>query len=317
MIVDPVHRPARVVHCDWSGARTDGPRKRWRTTAELGDDGRYRVDTPEPVGPLDTFFDRLRIPDESVLAGFDFPIGLPSRYAAAAGFDDFRAALPRFGRGCWRDFYRPAEEPGDIALTRPFYPQSQGGTERPHLVEGLGVGGFDDLYRRCDVSPGRPKAASLFWCLGPNQVGKAAITGWRDLIAPALDELEIWPFDGGLATLLEQRGVVVAETYPGEVYRHLDLKIARQGRKGCAADRAKDARTLLDWADENGVSVTDGLRRDVEDGFGRDKYGDDRFDALVGLFGMLDVVLGNRPEGAPPDADIRRIEGWILGQRPV
>jgi hypothetical protein len=32
---------------------------------------------------------------------------------------------------------------------------------------------------------------------------------------------------------------------------------------------------------------------------------------------MLGVVLGRRPAGEPADPEIRRIEGWILGQEPV
>lgn len=35
---------------------------------------------------------------------------------------------------------------------------------------------------------------------------------------------------------------------------------------------------------------------------------------VVGLFGMLNVVLGFKPEGEPPGEEVRRIEGWILGQ---
>ena len=65
----------------------------------------------EPVGDLGTYFDRLRqrAGGGSVLAGFDFPIGLPRRYAANAGLSDFRSALAGFGHGRWRDFYQPAE----------------------------------------------------------------------------------------------------------------------------------------------------------------------------------------------------------------
>jgi hypothetical protein len=35
---------------------------------------------------------------------------------------------------------------------------------------------------------------------------------------------------------------------------------------------------------------------------------------VVGLFGMLNVVLGRLPCGEPDDPVVRRIEGWILGQ---
>jgi hypothetical protein len=47
--------------------------------------------------------------------------------------------------------------------------------------------------------------------------------------------------------------------------------------------------------------------------------GDDAFDAVIGLFGMLQVCLGLRDSGEPDDESIREIEGWILGRqsRPV
>jgi hypothetical protein len=47
-------------------------------------------------------------------------------------------------------------------------------------------------------------------------------------------------------------------------------------------------------------------------GFDPDRSGDDGFDAVVGLLGMLDVVLGNLESGEPED-DTTQIEGWILG----
>jgi hypothetical protein len=34
----------------------------------------------------------------------------------------------------------------------------------------------------------------------------------------------------------------------------------------------------------------------------------------VGLLGMVNVLRGGRPPGAPDDPVVRRIEGWILGQ---
>jgi hypothetical protein len=42
--------------------------------------------------------------------------------------------------------------------------------------------------------------------------------------------------------------------------------------------------------------------------------GDDAFDAVVGLFGMLQVCLGQREPGGPDDRVILEIEGWILGR---
>ena len=315
--------PSLIVHADWSKF----PQKRWYGSAALQLDGRYHAEAPERVGILETFFCRLRQragASATVLAGFDFPIGLPEAYALKAGFTDFRAALAELGHGRWRSFYDPAPTRGAITVTRPFYPLRPGGAERNHLVTGLGVPALGDLLRRCDHGNGRNAACALFWLIGGNQVGKAAITGWRDLLGPALSDrstgatlVAIWPFDGALDALLECPGIVVAETYPGEVYRHLALDILKPKRsKRRRGDRAADARRMHRWARENRVRMSPSLQHAIDDGFGEERSGEDRFDAMVGLFGMLDVVLGNRPPGAPRD-ERTRVEGWILGQQPT
>lgn len=56
------------------------------------------------------------------------------------------------------------------------------------------------------------------------------------------------------------------------------------------------------------------LIQQIESGFSADKSGEDPFDALVGLVSMLDVVSGRRRVAPPLDDEVRRVEGWILGQ---
>ena len=313
--------PAVLAHADWS---VDA-RKRWVARAARTTAGRYVALAPEPVSQIDDFFDRLAAgagPGETVFAGFDFPLGLPEAYATSAGIDHFIPALARFGRGRWSDFYSPAGAPGEISIRRPFYPNKPGGTRHKHLTDGLGVAGIDDLRRVCDHPTDLRFAASpLFWTLGGQQVGKAAISGWRDLIAPgrrARNALHIWPFDGDLATLLDRPGIVVAETYPGEVYSHLHLRIGAPNKsKRNQADRRDDAQPLLRWASDNDVELSAALAADIRDGFGPGGDGEDRFDATVGLFGMLNVIFGHRPPGDPRDPVQRDIEGWILGLDPA
>ena len=112
---------------------------------------------------------------------------------------DFQNTLPRFGHGEWHEFYEPARSRQDIRPERPFYPGGDTrGTTRRDLVHGLGMTNFSDLKRRCERSS---HAEALFWLVGAKQVGRAAISGWKDLLAPALAnnaELSIWPFDGPL-----------------------------------------------------------------------------------------------------------------------
>src|SRR3712207_7284214 len=49
-------------------------------------------------------------------------------------------------------------------------------------------------------------------------------------------------------------------------------------------------------------------------GFGADAAGEDRFDSVVGLLGLIGVLDGARPDFVPEDPWIRRWEGWVLGQ---
>ena len=290
--------------------------------AELGAGRRYRVLAPEPVGPLESLLDRLAAAAGGrgrVLAGFDFPIGLPAAYAARAGVRDFRAALRRFGRGRWARFYDVAERAEEISLTRPFYPRRPGATTRRQLALGFGLAGFDQLMRPCDrATSQRPAGSAIFWTLGAQQVGKAAIVGWRDLLAPALrsgrHRLMIWPFDGTLAACLAGGRLVVAEAYPAEFYGHLGLRAGRRWSKRVQADRARHAAALSAYARRADLTLARPLGDALADGFGAGADGEDRFDAVIGTLGMLGVVLGLRPPGDPKDALTRRLEGWILGQ---
>jgi hypothetical protein len=302
--------PSLIAHADWS----IHPSKRWLARATLQTDARYIAFAPEPVGPLDTLCPRLgqEAGGGHVLLGIDFPIGLPRAYAELAGIADFTAALKEFDER----FYTVARREGEIGLGRPFYPLRPGGCRRQHLLDRLGLAHWSDLLRACDRrTVKRAAACALFWTLGGQQVGKAAIVGWRDLLAPALRadvDLALWPFQGSLDALLTRHRFVVAETYPAEFYRHLKLDL--KGGKREQQVRRSNAERLLAWAKGAGVDLEGCLIKQINDGFGADAGGDDRFDAAVGLFGMLNVVLGQRAPGEPDDPAVRRIEGWILGQ---
>lgn len=312
--------PHLVAHADWSVTAA----KRWLALATLHASA-YRAQPPQPVGDPQTLLNRLRKqagPDGAVLLGVDFPLGLPLAYAELAGVEDFAALLPQLGQGEWRDFYRVAERPEEISLHRPFYPRRPGGARQSHLVQALGLLSSAALRRRCDYQQlDRPAAAALFWTIGAQQVGKAAISGWRDLLTPRLasGDLALWPFDGPLTDLLRSGRIVVAETYPAECYRHLGVhfpspRAGASSGKRVQAERSAQAQTLLNWASQAGVDIDPALRAAIGDGFGASDDGEDRFDAVVGLFGLLNIVLGCRPPGDPTDPAICHIEGWILGQ---
>jgi len=307
-------RPAVVAHADWS---TD-PRKRWLCLARRGSSG-YRVSAPEPVGDARTLGSRLTAlaDGKAVLLGVDFPLGLPATYARRLGLESFVEFLGRLGDPEWADFFAICDKAEQISLYRPFYPRVPGGSSHAELCRGLGVHDIDELRRRCERRTENRRAASpLFWTLGSQQVGRAAIAGWRDLLLSEQPAFRLWPFEGGLAELLSAGGVVLAETYPAESAIHVGLAAPGRGwSKRRQSDRAIHADAINRWAIRRRIRIGEELQPLLRDGFGDLRTGEDRFDALLGVAGMLEVVLGGRPEMPPLSNERRLIEGWILGQR--
>ena len=310
----------RLVHADWSVA----PGKRWMAVADRTAAG-WVVGTPVPVGatgPLlaGPLLDRaFAAADQGrrVLAGFDFPIGVPAAYGARTGCADFPDLLRVVGTGAWRRFFDAACEPAEIAIGRPFYPSvPRKGVSRGALVGGLGVPDFEALLRICERGTAdRRGACALFWTLGGNQVGKAAISGWREVIRPALGRgAALWPFAGTLADLASRPGVVLAETYPADAYRMVGAGFARRESKRRQADRRAKSDAVLVWAARHGVGFGDEAAACLVDGFGAHANGEDRFDALMGLLKMIEVADGRRPARTRPAPDTARWEGWILGR---
>ncbi len=88
-------------------------------------DGRYRaMSSAMAPAPVDLFpqLRSLASSGASVLAGFDFPIGLPKRYAEICGISSYRSLLPLLGTGRWERFFESARVRTDLCLERPFYP---------------------------------------------------------------------------------------------------------------------------------------------------------------------------------------------------
>lgn len=290
-------------------------------------DDRYEAGPPEPVGDVADLLNRLRLlaGEGPVMIGFDFPIGVPVTYARRAGVYDFLTWLPQLGIGKWVSFYNVAELPEEISTYRPFYPFRPGGTSHQQLFDALEVEKADDILRRCELpTADRPAASSLFWTLGPKAVGKAAIVGWRDVLEPGLRDpgldLVIWPFSGRLDELLKPGCIAIVETYPTEFHSHLGVAWSRstpgtKTGKGSQSDRAANARRLLQWAAASGVDLKPALMQAIQDGFGSSSSGGDQFDATIGLFGMLNILLKHRRLSEPESEEVRKIEGWIFGQR--
>jgi hypothetical protein len=277
----------------------------------------WRLTAPRLVGDVSTLLARLVHEAEggAVALGADLPIGLPRAYAATRPEADF----PEFLRavGGLPDFFRVCAGLDDIRPERPFYPARgiAGMTRLSHALA-LGLADASGLSRACDrATAERPAGAPLFWTLGANQSGKAAISAWQHLILPALRDgakLRLWPFEGPLRSLLSPDSVALAETYPAEALRHLHIRL--RGSKRRHMDRCATAGALLTAMDQQSATPDEAMRRAVLDGFGADASGEDRFDSVLGVLCVLNVLAGTRPDTAPPDPWIERWEGWVLGQ---
>ena len=305
-----------IVHADWS----IDSRKRWVAVAQRIRSN-WHIAELSSRPPNERLLDNLlaQSREGSVIAGFDFPIGLPAHYGSRTGLPSFVEALSGFGSAGWNDFYRAAETPDQISIARPFYPmRSKRGTRRIDLCEALGVETFDELRRRCErQTKDRGAACPLFWTLGGNQVGKASITGWQEIVVPAVRQgAALWPFDGSLADLAAKSSLVIAETYPAEAYRHVGCKFSSTESKRNVMHRLSKVPAIFAWACDRHVTFESSVEKIIRNGCESDRYGEDRFDALIGLLGMLDVVMKRRSDGAPNDDAIRRWEGWIFGQSP-
>ena len=303
-----------VVHCDWS-MRSAG---RWMATGRQASDGSWSATGPRRVPEASAFLDDLfaRAADGPTLAGFDFPIGFPARYGASTPYPGFLAALDAIGRGAWPEIFEVADGPDDVGPLRPFYPRRPGAARLRHLLEGHGVAGAEALVRACERAglDGGP-AGCMFWTLGAKQVGKAALSGWREVIGPARCRgAAIWPFDGDLVQLSEGGGLILAESYPGDAYGQLGLSFAGKSKRRIS-DRAGFAAGIARWAEARAIVLDDGLASAVRDGFSASSGNDDGFDAAIGLLAAIAVATGERPDGAPATEEVRHWEGWILGKR--
>jgi len=116
---------------------------------------------------------------------------------------------------------------------------------------------------------------------------------------------------------LKTSDAVIVETYPTEAYHQLGLRMGTAGAaKTRQEDRRADARRLLDWCAQSAVSPDEELLAQLLDGFGSGKSGEDRFDALVGLFGMIDTIRGGSSQSFPATPKSDFLRGGCSGSTP-
>jgi hypothetical protein len=307
-----------IFHADWSIKAS----KRWVAVAHR-DGSAWQITQLSQITDLikdHVSLARLLLEtarDKRVLAGFDFPIGVPAKWASAMELKSFPDFLERLRDNNYPSFCDVARSASEICLQRPFYPASaKAGVKQQHLYKALGFQAFDELRRRCEgPTQHRAPASPLFWTLGAKQVGKGALSGWREVITPCVNEgARLWPFDGDLENL-SASSFIIAETYPAEIYGWLGIKFQGKGGKRSQAKRREFIQTIRAYMEKGSISLSKDVTAQLEDGFGAAADGEDRFDAFCGACGMIEVANGCRAAGAPRDPYIRNFEGWILGQK--
>lgn len=308
--------PELIVHADWGTI----PRKRAAVRAAWHDN-RYVLSAPHAVeSPSALISEALEIAERggSSLLGFDFAIGIPAAFAVTLAVDSFRDFLLRADDS----IFTPVSSLDEVSPSRPFLAQMPAGSTEDALRRQLGLT-VENQLRLCERATSyRGNASCLFIPKAFKQVAGATRTGWREVVRPALQRdqtddrrVRLWPFDGDLGELVAPGNVVLGETYPGELYAHLDLE---GGSKRKPEWRRAQSGQLIQSAERAEVEMTDDLLEDIRAGFpdrgGPD--GEDRFDALVGALGLVRIALGLDRCEAPADPSVRIIEGWIMG-RPI
>ncbi len=304
--------PMLAAHADWSV----NPAKRIITTAKRRA-GRWLVAAPAPVGPPGDLLATLlhKAAGTPVAFGADFPLGLPRAYADRAAITDFPAWLRALRPN--DPLFRVCDSPAEISLARPFYPRTRvsGAGHLAALAQALGLADPQDLRRAVDhPTAHRPGGAPLFWTLGANQCGKAALSAWRDCLLPAFAAqipLSLWPFDGDFCALLHPAHIVIAETYPAESLVQLGLVL--HGSKRKQADRQALAPDLRRTLARLHADPSPALEIAMTKGFGPTQTGEDQFDSLLGALNVI-AILNGAPDRAPAQRPIDPVEGWVLGQ---
>lgn len=207
----------------------------------------YRLDVTK-AGPcisrcagdriVETLAGAASSPDAPVLLLADVPLGLPDQFPAVytgnPSFLDWLDATHQRTKGVWRQMVASGVA-GQSPMT-PFVENPTRGTKAN--------GKFPK--RRCDA---KTSAESLYWCMGPRQVGKAALQFWFETLIPLRKKLEkdlaVWPFES-----TEGKKLIVAECYPAILYSlawgHKVVKTDPEQRVDCIAKLRASQPTIAD-----------------------------------------------------------------------
>ena len=305
-----------AAHADWS----IDPRKRWvtiaqRTTTGLDPErasaGRRRSHVP--VAPARRGRRRRgRHWAPTCPSAFRAPTPPPGPNRISQPSSATLPAMP--------DFFSVCSTLDDIRPDRPFYP-ARGIAGMTRLSHALALGLPDAVCAVPTVRPSNNGASGRgAVVLDP---GRQPVRQGRHRRLAAFDparhwptrtRCDLWPFEGPFRSLLAPGSVALAETYPAEALRHLGIRL--RGSKRRHADRCATAGALVTAMDQQSATPDDAMRQAVRDGFGADAAGEDRFDSVLGVLCVLNVLAGapsRHRAGRSVDPALGRLGAWPNG----
>ena len=288
-----VHRlsdDVTVVSADWAKP----VRKRAVRVARLGETAVIARAEPPPggwsLGGLVDLAVRLRARGgRAVLIAIDASLGVPTAFARRAGVSGFLDCLRGLERAGALE--RECASPEDWSPRTPFFrvPPGAGGLTR--FVDA--AGGRSALLRQIEL---RTQAKPVFALSGiPGTVGSGSRALWSEL-APRLEdperEFSLWPFEGDLAALAAEPGIVLADAYPRAAYsvaleEQLPAPLARLGktRESVRVEALARLREAA-WVRRCGVVISDEAHA---------RASEDDFDALLTAAALVRLVRESRP----------------------
>ena len=269
------------VYCiDGSGAKSSrAERKRpiYRLVPETGAIERCQLQTTPSVFFADVLTEAT--PTERSLIAVDVPLGLPADFPDVYGNKGFVEWLLGLPGEDWRGLV--VEGIVDQAPGRPFVEKPRAGDKR--------LGRFP--LRRCDRLT---HAESVYWCMGPKQVGKAALQFWFEVLRPLVRQggIAVWPFQP-----IDDARVVVAECYPGYL-------VDRVWGRSVVKTNAPDVVQALAETGEARRGTDERTRLHAASS-------EDEFDMLTVALALRAAVEAEADVLSAP-VHARPIEGWIL-----
>jgi 8-oxo-dGTP diphosphatase len=225
-----------------------------------------------------------------VLVGVDVSLGIPAAHAHRLGhanFIDFLMRLERSG-----GLQQESLCAGEWRPETPFF-RIPGGKGSKHSFF-QAAGGESALLRQIELRTGGNPTFALSGI--PGTVGSGSRAVWTELqrLLAKRDEgvgFAVWPFEGDLATLLSEVGVVVGEIYPRAAYA-LALEDELPAPPESIAKTRPEAREEAirrlqssSWLRANNIELPD-----LSPALGNE----DDFDALIAVVAMVRSVVEDR-----------------------